>query len=78
MGRDGVVGILLAELVLDKILRPGQFADVVVVGPYPAKQAVGADGVGRRLRQVSHHDAVAERPVGFLAEASQQRVVEIG
>ena len=78
MGRQGIVGVFLVELVLDKVLRASQFTDIVIIGSHPRQQAVGADGIGGSFHQIAHYDAVAEGTVGFPAEPAQHGMVEIG
>ena len=58
VGRQLVVGILPAVLVLNEEVGPLRLADVVVLRAHPGQQAVAADRLRRRLGQVAHDHAV--------------------
>ena len=78
MGGNGIMRVFHTELVLDKVLGPGELADVMVIGSHPAEQTISPNYVGRRLRQVPHDNAVAEGAISLPAETPKQGMVEIG
>jgi hypothetical protein len=77
-GRQGIVNIRRAGLVLRKIVRLPEFSDVVIEGCDAAQHRVGADGERARLRQRPHHHAVVERPGCLHHHAGEQRVSRAG
>ena len=57
-GRELVVLVGAAELVLNVVLRVGQLARIVIEGSHFAEKRVGAYGPGSGLDHVGHHDGV--------------------
>ncbi len=69
---------VLALLVLAEVGRVPALSDVVVVGAAAREQRVGADGLGRRLHQRAHHDAVVVGAGRVEHQLLERRVVQVG
>ena len=78
LGRQVVVDVVGAGLVLDEGQRVLHLADVVVVGRDPRQQRVGADRLGGALGEIADHDAVVIRPRRLEQEAPQQPIRRVG
>ena len=78
LGRQVVVDVVRAGLVLDEGQRVLHLADVVVVGGDAGEQRVGADRLGRALGEVADHDAVVIRARRLEQQAAQQPVRWVG
>ena len=74
---ERVVKIAAARLVLDKVLRPGQLADIVVVRADARQHRVGPDRAAGRLGQIGDRDRVGVGPRRLEAQPLQQWPVQI-
>lgn len=77
-GREVIVGILPGGHVFDEVLGFGELANVMKIGADAAEGGAGADGFCGSLGQTGDHQAVVISAGGFDAEATHQRVIEVG
>ena len=78
LGRQLVVQVLAAGLVLDERERVGQLADVVVVGRDAGQERIGADRLGGALGEVADHQRVVVRARRLEQQPAQQRLRRVG
>ena len=77
-GGEFVMAVGAAGLVLDEILGLGELADVVVIGPDAAEEAVAsADGVAGGLSEGADDERVIEGAGSFGGEAFEEGLVEV-
>ena len=74
LGVELVVDVVAAGLVLDERERVRELADVVVVRRDAGEQRIGADRLGRALREVADHQRVVVRAGRLDEEPAQQRL----
>lgn len=77
-GVEQLVGVAIAAVVFDEVLRFDELADVVEVGADAALGGVGADGFGGGFGEVGEVEAVVVGAGGFFLEALENGVVEVG
>ena len=76
-GRELIMGVGAVHDVFNEVEGVLHFADVMVIGRYPAFNGVGADGFRRRFRQLGDHQAVVEGTRSFHLQPLHQRAVHV-